>query len=58
MASPHKSSNVRLSYLILQTKRFRLYSLADIYRERPSPWPLDLIILTRQNLDEYKNYET
>ena len=37
MTSPHKSSNVRLSYLILQTKRFRLHSLADIYRERPSP---------------------
>ena len=58
MAPPHKSSNIRLSYLILQTKCFRLYSLADIYRERPSPWPLDLIIFARQNLDEYENYET
>ena len=58
MASPNESSDVSLSYLILQTKRFCLYSLADIYRERPSPWPLDLIIFARQNLDEYENYET
>jgi hypothetical protein len=54
MGSPHESADVRLSYLILQTKCFCLYSLADIYREWPSPWPLDLIIFARQNLDEYK----
>lgn len=58
MASPHESSDVRLSYLILQAKCFCLYSLADVYHKRPSPWPLDLIIFARQNLDEYENYET